>query len=99
MNEEEKIEAYLSSVRHDLRSQLMVVREGTSMILDGLGGSNCDNCFTLLKPALECTDELNKLGSFSVPLGLMRFSHRPPPQKWKNRKAERTNLRKKSWKS
>ena len=61
MNEEEKIEAYLSSVRHDLRSQLMVVREGTSMILDGLGGSNCDNCFTLLKPALECTDELNKL--------------------------------------
>ena len=61
MNEEEKIEAYLSSVRHDLRSQLMVVREGTSMILDGLGGSNCNNCFTLLKPALECTDELNKL--------------------------------------
>ena len=61
MNEEEKIEAYLSSVRHDLRSQLMVVREGASMILDGLGGSNCDNCFTLLRPALECTDELNKL--------------------------------------
>ncbi len=61
MSEEEKIEAYLSSVRHDLRSQLMVVREGASMILDGLGGSNCDNCFTLLRPALECTDELNKL--------------------------------------
>jgi CheY-like chemotaxis protein len=61
MNEEEKIEAYLSSVRHDLRSQLMVVREGTSMILDGLGDSNCNNCFTLLRPALECTDELNKL--------------------------------------
>jgi CheY-like chemotaxis protein len=61
MKEEEKIEAYLSSVRHDLRSQLMVVREGASMILDGLGGSKCDNCFTLLRPALECTDELNKL--------------------------------------
>jgi len=61
MNEEEKIEAYLSSVRHDLRSQLMVVREGASMILDGLSGSKCDNCFTLLRPALECTDELNKL--------------------------------------
>jgi CheY-like chemotaxis protein len=61
MNEEEKIEAYLSSVRHDLRSQLMVVREGASMILDGLAGSKCDNCFTLLRPALECTDELNKL--------------------------------------
>jgi CheY-like chemotaxis protein len=61
MNEEEKIEAYLSSIRHDLRSQLMVVREGTSMILDGLGDSNCDKCFTLLRPALESTDELNKL--------------------------------------
>ncbi len=61
MNENEKIEAYLSSVRHDLRSQLMVVREGASMILDGLGNSNCDKCFTLLRPALECTDELNKL--------------------------------------
>lgn len=61
MNEVEKIEAYLSSVRHDLRTQLMVVREGTSMILDGLGDSKCENCFTLLRPALECTDELNKL--------------------------------------
>jgi CheY-like chemotaxis protein len=61
MTEIEKIEAYLSSVRHDLRSQLMVVREGTSMILDGLGDSKCENCFTLLRPALECTDELNKL--------------------------------------
>jgi CheY-like chemotaxis protein len=61
MGELEKIEAYLSSVRHDLRSQLMVVREGASMILDGIGNENCDNCFTLLKPALESTDELNKL--------------------------------------
>jgi CheY-like chemotaxis protein len=61
MNEQEKIEAYLSSVRHDLRGQLMVVREGTSMILDGLGDSNCDKCFSLLRPALESADELNKL--------------------------------------
>lgn len=61
MNEQEKIEAYLSSVRHDLRSQLMVVREGASMILDGFGNTNCENCFALLRPALECTDELNKL--------------------------------------
>jgi CheY-like chemotaxis protein len=61
MGELEKIEAYLSSVRHDLRSQLMVVREGASMILDGIGNENCDNCFTLLKPALESSDELNKL--------------------------------------
>jgi CheY-like chemotaxis protein len=61
MNEQEKIEAYLSSVRHDLRSQLVVVREGASMILDGIGNANCENCFALLRPALECTDELNKL--------------------------------------
>ncbi|OGP64841.1 MAG: hypothetical protein A2170_09620 [Deltaproteobacteria bacterium RBG_13_53_10] len=31
------------------------------MILDGLGRANCENCFALLKPALECTDELNKM--------------------------------------
>src|SRR4030042_450182 len=61
MNGQEKIETYLSSIRHDLRSQLMVVREGASMILDGIGDSNCETCFSLLKPALECTDELNKL--------------------------------------
>jgi len=61
MNGQEKFEAYLSSVRHDLRSQLMVVREGASMILDGLGDSNCDKCFSFLRPALESTDELNKL--------------------------------------
>jgi twitching motility two-component system response regulator PilH len=61
MNEQEKIEAYLSSVRHDLRSQLVVIREGTSMILEGIGNENCDNCFALLKPSLECTDELNRL--------------------------------------
>lgn len=61
MNEQEKIEAYLSSVRHDLRSQLMVVREGASLILDNIVGSNCDNCFALLRPALESTNELNKL--------------------------------------
>ncbi|HVP77901.1 MAG TPA: response regulator [Thermodesulfobacteriota bacterium] len=61
MNGQEKFEAYLSSVRHDLRSQLMVVREGASMILDGLGDSNCDKCFSFLKPALESADELNKL--------------------------------------
>jgi CheY-like chemotaxis protein len=61
MNEQEKMEAYLSSVRHDLRSQLVVIREGTSMILEGIGQAKCDNCFALLRPALECTDELNKL--------------------------------------
>jgi len=68
MNEQEKMEAYLSSVRHDLRSQLVVVREGTSMILEGIGQAKCDNCFALLRPALECTDELNKLiGELLIP--------------------------------
>ncbi|MFQ5822237.1 MAG: histidine kinase dimerization/phospho-acceptor domain-containing protein, partial [Candidatus Heimdallarchaeota archaeon] len=61
MNEGEKIEKYLSSIRHDLRSQLLVVREGTSMALEGLGNRNCDKCFAFLKPALESADRLNKL--------------------------------------
>ena len=61
MTEQERVEAYLSSIRHDLRGKLMVVREGASMILDGIGNANCDNCFTLLRPALECADELNRL--------------------------------------
>jgi CheY-like chemotaxis protein/Skp family chaperone for outer membrane proteins len=71
MNEQERIETYLSSVRHDLRSQLVVVREGASMILDGIANANCDNCFALLRPALECTDELNKL--IGELLSLSRF--------------------------
>jgi CheY-like chemotaxis protein len=61
MNEKKKIEEYLSSIRHDLRGQLLVVREGTSMALEGLGNKNCDKCFTLLRPALESADKLNKL--------------------------------------
>jgi len=61
MNEQEKLEAYLSTLRHDLRSQLMVVREGASIILDNIVGSNCENCFALLRPALESSNQLNKL--------------------------------------
>jgi len=61
MKEGEKMEAYLSSVRHDLRSEIMVIREGVSIILDNLVGSNCDNCFALLRHALKSTDQLNKL--------------------------------------
>ena len=61
MNEEKKIEEYLSSVRHDLRGQLLVVREGTSMVLDGLGNKNCNKCFSILRPALESADKINKL--------------------------------------
>lgn len=61
MDEEKKIEEYLSSVRHDLRGQLLVVREGTSMVLDGLGNKNCNKCFSILRPALESADKINKL--------------------------------------
>ena len=61
MSDQEKVEAYFSSARHDMRSQLMVVREGTSMVLEGIGKSNCKNCFGLLRPALESADELNKM--------------------------------------
>ncbi len=71
MSEREKVETYLSTVRHDLRSQLVVVREGASMILDGLANAKCDNCFALLKPVVDCTDELNRLiGEF---LSVSRF--------------------------
>jgi CheY-like chemotaxis protein/K+-sensing histidine kinase KdpD len=61
MSDLEKVDTYFSSVRHDMRSQLMVVREGTSMVLEGIGKSNCKNCFSLLRPALESADELNKM--------------------------------------
>ncbi len=61
MREQDKIESFLSSVRHDLRSEIMVIREGASIILDNLVGSNCDNCFALLRHALKSTDQLNKL--------------------------------------
>ena len=56
-----KIEDILSTVRHDLRGQLQVVREGTSMVLDGLGNQSCNKCFSILKPALESADKLNEL--------------------------------------
>ncbi len=61
MDEQGKIESFLSSVRHDLRSEIMVIREGASIILDNLVGSNCDNCFSLLRHALKSTDQMNKL--------------------------------------
>jgi CheY-like chemotaxis protein len=94
MNEQEKMEAYLSSVRHDLRSQLVVVREGTSMILEGIGQAKCDNCFALLRPALECTDELNKL--IGELLGPSRFNDlltpRLPPKEEELKSAKKELL-------
>ena len=61
MNGGKKIEEYLSSVRHDLRGQLQVIREGASIVLDGLGNKDCNRCFSILKPALESADKLNEL--------------------------------------
>ena len=90
MDEQEKLETYLSSVRHDLRSQLVVVREGASMILDGIGNASCDNCFSLLKPVVECTDELNRL--IGELLSTSRFNDllaSPMPAKEKEPKSEK----------
>ncbi len=61
MREEEKIEAYLSSIRHDLRNEIMVIREGANIILENLVGSNCENCYNLLRHTLKSTEQLNKL--------------------------------------
>ncbi len=61
MREDEKIEAYFSSLRHDLRNEIMIIREGASIILDQLVGSNCDNCFALLRHAMKSADQLNRL--------------------------------------
>ena len=93
MNEQEKMEAYLSSVRHDLRSQFVVVREGTSMILEGIGQAKCDNCFALLRPALECTDELNKLiGELLSPSRFNEFVASHLPAKEEELKSARKEL-------
>ncbi len=93
MNEQEKMEAYLSSVRHDLRSQLVVIREGTSMILEGIGQAKCDNCFALLRPALECTDELNKLiGELLSPSRFNDLVESPLPAKEEELKSARKEL-------
>ena len=93
MNEQEKMEAYLSSVRHDLRSQLVVIREGASMILEGIGQAKCDNCFALLRPALECTDELNKLiGELLSPSRFDDLVESPLPAKEEELKSARKEL-------
>lgn len=52
---------YFSYVRHELRNQLVVIRESISQVLDGLGGHDCVKCMGLLRPSLECADKLNGL--------------------------------------
>lgn len=61
LSRQASIEEYLSLVRHELRGQLFVIREGASQVLDGLGSKDCAKCFEILKPALESADKLNRL--------------------------------------
>jgi K+-sensing histidine kinase KdpD len=56
----ESLEEYLSFIRHELRNQLFVVREGISQAVDGLGGKDCAKCAKILQPSLEYADNLNK---------------------------------------
>lgn len=52
---------YFPFVRHELKNQLIVIREGVSQVLDGLGNKDCPSCFAILKPALECVDNMDAL--------------------------------------
>ena len=61
MNEMKNIEVYLSTVRHDLRNQLTVIREGMCFVVNGLGKKDCAKCFEILKLSLKSADELNEL--------------------------------------
>lgn len=76
MREEEKIEAYLSSIRHDLRNEITVIREGANIILENLVGSNCETCYNLLRHTLKSTDQLNKLiGEYLTSSHVIKMTH------------------------
>lgn len=61
MDKVKNIDEYLSDVRHDLRGQLAVIREYTSLVIDGLGNKDCDKCCDMLRPAWKATGKINKL--------------------------------------
>lgn len=61
MDRVKNIDEYLSDVRHDLRGQLAVIREYTSLVIDGLGNKDCDKCCDMLRPAWKATGKINKL--------------------------------------
>lgn len=61
MKEAKNTEEYLSSLRHDLRSQLAVIQEAVNQVRDGLGNKNCDKCFGILRPAVEAAGKMSKL--------------------------------------
>ncbi len=54
-------EEYFSFVRHELRNQLGVFREGVSQVLDGLCHGDWKKCSSILQPCLECADKLDEL--------------------------------------
>jgi signal transduction histidine kinase len=50
---------YFTSVRHELHNILAVAQEGTSQILEGIGGRDCNKCNKILTPVLKSIKELN----------------------------------------
>jgi len=60
MKKKESAEDPLSVVRHDLRCELMVIREGISQILDGVAEQDWDKCREILSVALKCADRMDK---------------------------------------
>ena len=59
----------ISRIKHDVRNELVVVREGISQVLDGLGAKDCGKCCNILKPALKHADRLYEIIDelFNVP--------------------------------
>ncbi len=55
------LEKHISSIKHELRNTLVVIQEGASQALDGLGDSDCQKCYKILNPVLKSSKELDKL--------------------------------------
>ncbi len=61
MSEQKKnmtLDEYLSFVRHELRTQLWLIREGVSQVKDGLGGKDCSKCFEMLEAVIKAADDM-----------------------------------------
>ncbi|MDD5355217.1 MAG: histidine kinase dimerization/phospho-acceptor domain-containing protein, partial [Candidatus Omnitrophica bacterium] len=55
------LDEHLSSIKHELRNILVVIQEGKSQVLDGLGNKDCQKCYKMLNPVLESAKELDGL--------------------------------------
>ncbi len=60
-HEKEILAKYFSHTSHELRTQIVVIREGISQVLDSKGKKEWKPYMELLTLALECTDKLNSL--------------------------------------